>query len=407
MNESDVRVEAAVGPGSGDARPNRREWLQQAVGAAVAVAGAASAQRPGALCRAEDAAPGESGFIVRSRRPLDLETPVGRFDRLYTPNRLFFMRSHFFEPAVGLGPWRLEVGGRVDRPLSLSLDDLRAMKRVTIPAVLQCSGNGRVFFQPRVPGVGWERGAVGNAAWEGVRLVDVLERAGVEGRPGHVHLLGADPPPSSKTPAFLRSIPMERALDPDTLVAFVMNGEPLPHLHGGPMRLVVPGWAGNHWMKWLRQITIADDEAPGTYMQTAYRMPKVPVPPGTDPKPSDLAPVTALNVKSLIAGPAEGAKLPRGRHEVHGVAWTGEGRVSTVEVATGPNDRWQPATLQDEAGPHSWRLWSWTWDADRAGTFVIRARASDSRGNTQPEITPWNRSGYLWNGIDRVACEIL
>jgi DMSO/TMAO reductase YedYZ molybdopterin-dependent catalytic subunit len=253
--------------------------------------------------------------------------------------------------------------------------------------------------------VGWEKGAVGNAEWSGVRLLDVLKRAGIKPDAAHVQLHGADTPPNPKTPAFFRSIPLSRALDPGTILATSMNGEALPLLHGGPIRLVVPGWCGNHWIKWLRKVTVAKEEAPGFYQQTGYKMPKIPAPPGADLKPTDLTSVTTLNVKSLIARPIEGATLKPGPIEVRGVAWTGEGTVEKVEVSTGPDRPWALAKLLGDPRPGTWRPWTLTWDAP-LGRHTLRARATDSKGETQPEATPWNRSGYLWNGIDRVTCEV-
>ena len=378
-------------------QPSRREFFHQALaGSAVPwVAGLAPAL-------ADDVA--EPDLIVRSTRPLDAETPVEVFDRFLTPNRLFFIRSHFGAPAVGLAPWRLEVEGLVDRPISLGLDDLERWPRVSLPAVLQCSGNGRGFFTPTIPGVGWAKGAVGNAEWSGVRLVDVLERAGLQAGAAHVQLHGADAPPNPKTPAFFRSIPLTRALDPSTILATSMNGEPLPVLHGGPIRLVVPTWAGNHWIKWLRKITVAKDEAPGFYMQTGYKIPKVPTPPGVDLKPTDVKSVTTLNVKSLIARPIDGATLKAGPVEVRGVAWTGEGVVTRLEVSTGPGS-WSVATLLGDPRPGTWRPWTFAWDA-KPGRQILRSRATDSTGDVQPETTPWNRSGYLWNAIDQITCEV-
>ena len=375
------------------------------------MAGAALAGRwpEGALRARADEAGQETALIVRSKVPLDLETPVEVFNRFLTPNELFFVRSHFGAPAVSLGPWRLEIRGLVERPLELSLADLAGLEQVELPAVLQCAGNGRAYFTPAIPGVPWDRGGVGNASWLGVRLVDLLRRAGLKLEPGegHVHLLGADAPPSIKAPMFFRSIPLERALDPTTLLATRMNGEPLPLLHGGPLRLVVPGWAGNHWMKWLRTITVAREEAPGTYQQTGYRMPKVPTPPGVDLKPADLVPLTTMTVKSLIARPIAGARLAAGPIEVRGVAWTGTGHVTGVEIATGRDGPWRPATFLSEARPGTWRLWHCTLQGVRPGRLELRARATDSMGQTQPDVTPWNRSGYLWNGIDTVACEVV
>ena len=370
---------------------DRRSFLQTvAAGAAMPF-----------LMGADEAGP---DLIVRSSYPLDAETPVEVFDRFLTPNRLFFVRSHFGPPAIGLSPWRLEVDGLVDRALSMGLDDLKGFEQVTMPAVLQCSGNGRAYFEPKIPGVGWEKGAVGNAEWSGVRLVDVLEKAGIQADAAHVQLHGADTPPNPKTPAFFRSIPLARAIDRSTILATTMNGEPLPNLHGGPIRLVVPGWAGNHWIKWLRKVTVAKDEAPGFYMQTGYKMPKVPTAPGVDLKPTDLKSVTTLNVKSLIARPTDGAVLTAGRVEVKGVAWTGDGVVERVEVST-LDGVWSPATLIGDPRSGTWRSWTFAWDA-KPGRYSLKVRAVDSKGETQPEVSPWNRSGYLWNGIDRVSCEV-
>lgn len=346
----------------------------------------------------------EPELIVRNTRPLDAETPVELFDRFLTPNHLFFVRSHFGPPAVELHPWRLEVGGGVAKPLELKTEDLNTFEHVKLPAVLQCSGNGRSFFTPKIPGVDWERGAVGNAEWIGFRLKDLLERAGINPGSAHVHLLGADGPPSPKTPAFFRSIPLERALDPNTIIATRMNGEPLPLLHGGPMRLIVPGWAANHWIKWLRQITVSNVEAPGFYMQTGYRIPKVPAPPGANLKPADLKPVTEMNVKSLIARPSRASLLKPGSVVVTGVAWTGRGVVKTVELKIDDGE-WKAAEFVSPAQAGTWRVWRYDWDA-RPGRHVLTARATDSNGETQPAITPWNRSGYLWNGLDQVACEV-
>ena len=384
---------------------SRREILRRGVAGALVPAWLGRFGGGLASVRADDLA-GLPGLIVRSKMPLDAETPVEMFDRFLTPNDWFFVRSHFGPPATTLAPWSLEVEGLVAQPITLSLDDLATKyENITLPAVLQCSGNGRANFEPIVPGVGWDRGAVGNAEWTGVRLADILERAGIQPEAAHVQLHGADLPPNPKTPAYFRSVPLARALERDTIVATAMNGQPLPWLHGGPLRLIVPGWAGNHWIKWLRKVTISRDEAPGFYMQTGYKIPKNPTPPGVDLKPSDLVPVTTLNVKSLIARPLAGAILPAGKVEVRGVAWTGLGVVDKVEVSTGLDAPWQPARLEGEARPGTWRTWTFAWDAP-AGSHTLRARATDSHGQTQAESYPWNKSGYLWNGFDHVACQI-
>jgi DMSO/TMAO reductase YedYZ molybdopterin-dependent catalytic subunit len=352
------------------------------------------------------AEPADRRFIVRNEKPLDLESPVSALDQWLTPNDQFFVRSHFGPPAVGLVPWELAIVGEVNRPVQLGIGELNGYDQVTVSGVLQCSGNGRAFFRPTVPGVPWERGAVGHAEWTGVRLGDLLKSSRLKAGAAHVHLRGADGPPSPRTPAFFRSIPLERALDPSTIVALKMNGELLPVLHGGPIRLVVPGWAGNHWLKWLRTITVSREEAPGFFMQTGYRLPRSPAPPGAVLKPSDLVPLTTMNVKSLITWPARSDRVPVGEQEVRGVAWTGTGHVTKVEFATDRDPEWKPAVLLDPAREGSWRRWRAIWNAAKPGACVLRVRATDSNGETQPETTPWNRSGYLWNGIDTVTCEV-
>lgn len=379
----------------------RRLALQRSAGGLIALGGGLAPLLKPSTARGADV-----GLILRNSRPLDLESPVTALDGRLTPNHLFFVRSHLSTPAVGLGPWELHVGGLVDHSRTLSLDDLKDFEQVTVPGVLQCSGNGRAFFRPRLPGVQWERGAVGHAEWSGVRLVDLLQKAGIRRGAAHVHTVGADAPPSPKTPVYLRSLPIDKALHPDTIVATRMNGDPLPFLHGGPIRLIVPGWTGNHWMKWLRSITVSLDEAPGTYQQSGYKMPKTPAPPGAVLKPSDMVPLTYMNVKSLITYPAAGTVLKAGRNEVRGVAWTGEGHVTKVEFAADSQAAWSPATLQGDQRQGSWRTWSATWVATKPGKYNLRARATDSLGQTQPEAPPWNRSGYLWNGIDHVDCEV-
>ncbi len=355
----------------------------------------------------EHHSPDDTRLIVRTERPLNLESPTAAFDSWLTPIDQFFVRSHFGAPAVDLHPWELEIDGLVERPRGLSLAELNRYSQVTLPALLQCSGNGRTLFRPRIPGIGWERGAVGHAEWTGVRLADILNRAGIKPGAAHVQMIGADTPPSPKTPAFFRSIPLDQALAPDTLIALRMNGEPLPVLHGGPLRLVVPGWAGDNWLKWLRRIIVSVVEAPGFYMQTAYRLPKTPLPPGVTPKPADLLPMTWMNVKSLITWPRAESIVPLGRNEVRGIAWTGQGHVTAVDFTTDREPLWRPAKLIGEARQGSWRQFRVDWQAAAPGRYQIRVRATDSHGRVQPEITPWNRSGYLWNGYDQVACVVV
>jgi DMSO/TMAO reductase YedYZ molybdopterin-dependent catalytic subunit len=276
------------------------------------------------------------------------------------------------------------------------------MEPVTITAVLQCSGNGRAFHRPKTPGVQWERGAVGNAQWTGVRLRDVLAQAGVRPEARHVQFQGADRPVVSSVPLFTRSIPLGKALHPDTILAYDMNGHPLPLLHGAPLRVVTPGWMADSCTKWLTEITVQAEESKGYYMQTAYRVPISPVESGGPVT----APVEAMVVKSLIAGPSEGETVNAGPVSIQGVAWSSGAKISTVEVSIDEGKSWEPARLVGEDHPYAWRQWQYVWSARNPGTVAILCRATDVQGATQPTTSSWNASGFLWNGWDRVVVTV-
>ena len=363
--------------------------------------------------KTEQGGPGkEDPPIVRVSRPLNAETPIGAFKSWLTPNQSFFVRSHFGPPSSDLtqeSVWRLRVQGLVDRPLTLSLADLAQFEEVTVTAVLQCSGNGRAFYRPHAPGVQWERGAVGNARWTGVRLRDVLQRAGVKSGARHVQMQGADRPVSERTPMFIRSIPLSKALQPDTLLAMRMNDEPLLLLHGAPLRVITPGWMAESCMKWLTDLTVQEDEAQGYYMKTAYRYPKEPVPPGTQHNPAEqsaMVPVEAMVVKSVIVMPSQDTVVRRGSVVIEGVAWAGEGRVTKVDVSLDEGRTWQSAELLRENVPYAWRHWRFLWQAREPGSHTILSRAMDDTGQTQPMTSPWNPGGFLWNGVDRVRVRV-
>jgi DMSO/TMAO reductase YedYZ molybdopterin-dependent catalytic subunit len=349
----------------------------------------------------------EEALLRMVGEPQDLATPTRFFDRLITPTSVFFVRSHFGPPALDARR-RLVVDGMVKSPLTLTADDLRALPRVTSTAVLQCAGNGRALQVPRVPGVQWVHGAMGQATWTGVRLRDLLARAGVVEGANHVHLEAADLPPKPQVPPFLRSIPLERALDPSTLVAYEMNGAPLTLAHGAPLRLVVPGWAGDHWVKWLTGLHVQRDEAKGFFMETAYRMPVSPVPPGSAVPPADMRPATTFPVKSIIATPMDGARMKAGLvHEVRGVAFSGNAPLRGVEVSFDEGTTWSKARLEGEAGVGRWQVFRAPVTATKPGPMSAMARATDRLGATQPEHAVWNPSGYFWNAWHRVSWEVL
>ncbi|MEX5217365.1 MAG: sulfite oxidase [Nitrospira sp.] len=376
--------------------------LLQGLGIAVA----ANGRTPATEARQGDATGTQTGpLMVHVSRPFNAETPVREFTSWLTPNERFFVRSHFGPPNAELidaASWRLNIAGLVDRPLNLQLADVKQFQAVTITAVLQCSGNGRSFHHPKTPGVQWRRGAAGNAEWTGVRLRDVLRHAGVRDPCRHVQFQGADRPTLPTVPLFVRSIPITKAVHPDTILAYEMNGRPLPLLHGAPLRVITPGWMGEACTKWLTDITLQEDEAQGYYMQQAYRMPVAPVEPGTSPSGIAMVPVEAMAVKSLIAVPSEGETVTKGPVMVQGVAWAGEAEVVKVEVSCDDGHTWEEARFVGETRPYAWRQWQYIWNAKTPGPAVIRSRAMDASGAVQPASTPWNPSGFLWNGWDRV-----
>jgi sulfite oxidase len=354
----------------------------------------------GAIARAH-AGPGR--MLVQGERPQELATPLATFDRLETPTEQFFIRSHFGPPALD-PKRRVKIGGLVKKPLELAVTDLARFTEVTLVAVLQCAGNGRSLIEPHVPGVQWGHGAVGQASWTGVRLHDVLDAAGVDPATAHIHLAGADLPPKPTVPAFARSIPIARAIDPTTLIAYRMNSAPLRLAHGAPLRLVVPGWAGNHWVKWLAHVEAAAAPATGFFMDKGYRVPTSPVTPGTALTADNSVPLTVFPVTSLIARPGDGETIARGRQEIVGVAFAGAAAIAKVEIQL-DDGAWQRAKLEGAAGPGRWQVFRLPFDA-ASGRHRATARATDASGAVQPEHATWNPSGYHWNAWHRVTWEV-
>jgi sulfite oxidase len=363
-------------------------------------AGAAAAVLPGVLKSAEQADP--SRMIVRSPRPEDLEMPLDGFLNWITPVDRFFVRCHTYTPHVNLGEWSLKIDGKVDRPVTMTMDDLRKLPRVEMVAVLECAGNGRSFYQPRVAGTQWAWGSVGNGRWAGVRLRDVLQKAGIQASAREVLFDGADVP-LGRMPDFQRSIPTAKALHPDTLLAFEMNGQTLPVEHGFPLRVTAPGWASDSWVKWIQHIEVLDHEFDGFWMKSAYRHPLGPVTPGTAVNPADMTPVTDLNVKSVIATPIEHAQP--GRVRVQGAAWSNSSPVAKVEVSTDGGKTWERARLEAPATQYGWRLWRFDWKPAE-GEYKLLSRATNKAGQTQPLTQQWNPSGYLWNVAEPVSVTV-
>jgi sulfite oxidase len=346
-------------------------------------------------------------MIIRSARPEDFEMPMDGFSSWITPADRLFVRSHHYTPEVDAAAWRLEIGGLVEKPLTLTLDDLKKMPRTEVVSVLECAGNGRALYQPAVIGLQWKYGAVGNTRWAGVRLADVLRRAGVKPAAREVLFDGADVPVGTM-PEFRRTIPTTKALDNDTLLAYEMNGAAVPVSHGFPLRLIVPGWAGDCWTKWVTHIELLDKEYDGFFMKTAYRHPGRPVPPGAAVDPADMQPVTSLRIKSLIASPTTGARVGPGPLRISGAAWSGGGKsITSVEVSTDAGRTWHAARLGQEKSQYGWRLWQFDWTPPKPAYYSLMARATDNGGDRQPFAQEWNPSGYLWNAVHEVGVEVL
>lgn len=347
-------------------------------------------------------------MIVRSVRPEDLEMTLSGFLDYITPAEHFFVRTHVYVPRVNLSEWRLNVAGEVSSPLTLSMEELRKLPAVELVSVLECAGNGRAFYDPPVAGVQWANGAVGNGRWRGVRLADVLKRAGVKPTAVEVLFDGADVPIGTMAD-FQRTIPIKKALDPDTLLAYEMNGEDLPQKRGFPLRAVVPGWAGDSWTKWVSSIRVLDKEFDGYWMKSAYRHPGKPVTPGSAVALDAMRPVQSLRVKSVIAAPANGAQVEAGKPVViRGAAWSGEsGPVASVDVSVNNGRSWQKAQLRGGASRYGWRLWEFAWTPHGEGYYTLLARARDTGGDSQPFSQEWNPSGYLWNVVPRAGVEVV
>lgn len=381
----------------------RRDFLTNASRAALVVS-SGKAMLSWATGDSVLSIPGKEGMIVRSYRFLDLETPVEFFNTWVTSKQHFFVRNHMHEPST-LNPtdWTLTVGGEVEKPYTLNLEQLSRFAPHSVVNTLECAGNGRAFQNPKVPGVQWQKGAVSTGRFQGARLRDLLERAGVKPTGKHVMFRGLDEVPG-RVPPFIRSIPIEKAMDSDTLVATHMNGDPLPRHHGFPARVLTPGWVGAACCKWLTEIKVLEKEFEGNFMSPGYRWPNQPGKPGEAVKPEDTHPVTALNVKSLIVSPGDGSTVRSGNVRIQGTAWAGEADVVRVEVST-DGSTWQSARLGNEQARYAWRLWTFQWKP-KSGDYVIAVRATDNQGRTQPVAPVWNPSGYLNNAIDQVKIHV-
>src|SRR5215472_13728266 len=351
-------------------------------------------------------------LILLTDRPVQLETPRHYFRTAFTPNEAFYVRWHLegIPNAIDLKNWRLQIEGNVNKPLALSLPELmQKFKPVSVAAVNQCSGNSRSRMQPRVPGGQWGNGAMGNAMWTGVRLRELLDMAGIKAGSVQVQFQGLDSgqgPEGLGSRLFLKSLNLGDPVVDECIIAYQMNYEPLPMLNGFPVRLVVPGYFATYWVKSLTWIRVLNEADENFWMKTGYRVPDTP---RGNTTPEDMkagrvkmVPIERLPVRSFLISPDGSSKIPLGMNiKLQGIAFSGFGRVNRVEVSDDGGKTWLAAQLGEDHGPYSFRSWEASWTAKSPGRHTLAVRATDEKGNTQPEEPVWNAGGYLWNKIER------
>jgi DMSO/TMAO reductase YedYZ molybdopterin-dependent catalytic subunit len=395
---------------------DRRSLIKQS-GVAIAALGAGIAAPPVRAFAAAVALPFDNGerplvkypqkrpMIGVTSRPPQLETPFSAFNgKVITPNDAFFVRYHLADIPLSIDPdtFSVEIKGKVDKPLKLSLATIKRMPAVNIVAVNQCSGNSRGFFNPRVAGGQLGNGAMGNARWSGVPLKTVLDMAGVQGGARQVTFNGMDGPVGDKTPDFIKALDIDHARDGEVMLAYSMNRTDLPFLNGFPLRLVVPGYYGTYWVKHLNEITVIDNVFDGFWMKTAYRIPDNDcncVESGTAPKAT--IPINRFKVRSFVTSVADGAKLKAGETTLKGIAFDGGKGIKNVALSTDGGKTWAQAKLGKDLGKYSFREWLMPVRL-AAGAHELKVRATSNSGEVQPMEPLWNGAGYLRNVVETV-----
>ncbi|HKW27714.1 MAG TPA: molybdopterin-dependent oxidoreductase [Verrucomicrobiae bacterium] len=350
--------------------------------------------------------PQKRPLILLTTRPPQLETPFSVFnENILTPNDAFFVRYHLSEvpTEIDAETFQVEIKGKVNQPLTLSLPKLKSQfETVEVVAVNQCSGNGRGFSNPRVPGGQMGNGAMGNARWKGVRLKDVLNLAGVAAGARQVTFDGLDKPVNAQTPDFVKALDVDHALDGDVMLAYEMNGEPLPMLNGFPLRLVVPGYFGTYWVKHLNQITVVDETFAGFWMNPAYRIPDnecACVAPGTTP--AKTRPIGRFNVRSFITSLTDGEQVTVDREiTVRGIAFDGGYGITQVLFSTDGGRNWRETRLESDLGKYSFREWTIPFRPAQPGNYELLVKATNRIGQSQPLTALWNPAGYMRNVVE-------
>ena len=338
---------------------------------------------------------------VMTKKPLNAETPPEYLRSWITDNEVFFKRNQgqFMEKPIELSDWSLSIEGSVERMLSLTFEDIRRRPKVELANTLECSGNGRSLLKQKASGNPWTIGGVGNAIWGGIWLKELLEEAGLQENAHHVSFEGLDKPLGSAGIKFIRSIPIEKAVS-STLLAYEMNGQPLPLKHGYPLRAIALGWTGASCVKWLYKITVLERPFEGFFMDKVYRVFQK----GEDPKSGQV--VKDISVKSIIVEPAKDQTLAVGTVAIRGAAYAGEAGIQIVEVSVDNGKTWEMAKLIGLNENYAWRHWEYLWEAKQKGEYRIMTRATDTNGRQQPRTALWNVLGYENNGIEEHAISV-
>ena len=351
-------------------------------------------------------------LILLTDRPVQLETPRHYFRTVFTPNEAFYVRWHLegIPNGVDLKDWKLQIEGNVNKPLAFTLPELmQKFTPASLAAVNQCSGNSRSRLLPRVPGGQWGNGAMGNAMWTGVRLRELLDMAGVKSGSLQVQFQGLETgqgPAGLGSNLFLKSLDLKNPVLDESVVAYLMNGEPLPMLNGFPVRLVVPGYFATYWTKCLTWIRVLKTPDENFWMKTGYRVPDAP---RGNTTPDDVKagkvktiPLERFPVRSFLITPDGSSKIPAGMNvTLRGIAFSGFGAVNRVEISDDGGKNWTAAKLGENHGAYSFRTWEAPWAPRSPGRYSLAVRATDEKGNTQPDEPVWNPGGYLWNRIER------
>ena len=341
-----------------------------------------------------------AALVTIERAPMIGETPLSAFDNWITPNPLFYVRNHFDIPEIQCADWKLHIDGVVSQKTALTLDELKNLPRVEMPVTMECAGNNRSDLHPPAPGNQFQNGAISTARWAGVPLKEVLSLSGIGDGAKEVLFEGCDsgvPEPGAATMPYLRSVPIDVAKHPDTLLVYEMNGQDLPKEHGYPIRLMAPGWYGMACVKWVKRVTVLDYRYEGFFQTDRYII---------EDDDGGARPLRNMGVKSIISSPEQGVPVRMEEVCVKGAAWSGRERIAAVDVSCDGGRTWTRAETVGPSERYAWQFWRYPWNPPAPGEYTLMSRATDASGNVQPMETRWNRLGYMVNGVKPIKVSV-